>query len=325
MARDHVRPRVVVSKCLEFEACRWNGLKISSGVVKLLKSHVDFVPVCPEVETGLGVPRPPVRLVSGETGPRLVQSDTGLDHTEKMMAFAGEFLSGLGEVDGFILKERSPSCGMKNVKLYPGPGKVQATSSKNAGFFGKAVLDRFPGFPVEDEGRLLNFTIREHFLTSLFTLARYRRVKAGGRMAELVGFQERHKLILMAYDQEKMRLLGRLTANREKRKFPELVRDYEEILRAALARPPKSGPVINVLTHAFGYFKKELLAAEKEFFLDALERYRSNRIPLGVPVALVRSWIVRFAQSYLNEQYFFDPYPEDLIEVSDSGKGRELR
>ncbi len=323
--KEEVRPQVVVSKCLEFEACRWNGLKISSGVVKLLKPHVDFIPVCPEVEIGLGVPRPPIRLVAGDDGPRLLQSDTGFDRTAKMLSFAEKFLSELGKVDGFILKERSPSCGTKNVKLYPGPGKVQATSSKNAGFFGGAILERFPGVPVEDEGRLLNFTIREHFLTALFTLTRFRRAKSAGRMAALVGFQERHKLILMAYDQEQMRRLGRLTANRDKRDCREVAEDYEDILRASLGRPPKSGPVINVLTHAFGYFKKELLPAEKEFFLDSLERYRANRIPLGVPVALIRSWIVRFEQPYLKDQFFFNPYPEDLIEVSDSGKGREPR
>lgn len=323
MTKEQVRPRVCVSKCLEFEACRWNGLKISSGVVKLLKPHVDFVPVCPEVEIGLGVPRDPIRLTAGDDGPRLVQSDTGLDHTDKMLAFAEKFLSGLGEVDGFILKERSPSCGMKNVKLYPGPGKVQALGSKNAGIFGSAVMEKYPGVPVEDEGRLHNFTIREHFLTSLFTLARFR-AAAGRRMASLVKFQERHKLILMAYDQVKLRKLGKLIANPEKRPVKEVAADYRKLLLAALARPPQSGPVINVLTHALGYFKKGLLPAEKEFFLESLEQYRANRVPLGVPVAVVRSWIVRFDQPYLKDQYFFDPYPEDLIEVTDSGKGRPV-
>ena len=322
--KDQARPRVAVSRCLEFDACRWNGLKISSGVVKLLKPYVDFVPVCPEVEIGLGVPRPPIRMVAGEDGPRLVQSDTGLDHTEKMLAFTEKFLSGLGEVDGFILKERSPSCGMKNVKLYPGPGKVQALGSKNAGLFGGAVLKQYPGVPIEDEGRLRNFTIREHFLTALFTLARFRAARDAGRMAGLVNFQARHKLILMAYDQEKLRELGRLIANPEKRPVREVADGYRELLLAALARPAKSGPVINVLTHALGYFKKGLLAAEKEFFLESLEQYRENRVPLGVPVAVVRSWIARFDQTYLKDQYFFDPYPEDLIEVADSGKGREL-
>jgi uncharacterized protein YbgA (DUF1722 family)/uncharacterized protein YbbK (DUF523 family) len=322
--KNQVKPRVAVSQCLEFAACRWNGLKISSGVVKLLKPYVDFVPVCPEVEIGLGVPRPPIRLTAGDDGPRLVQSDTGLDHTDRMLAFAEKFLSELGEVDGFILKERSPSCGMKNVKLYPGPGKVQVLGSKHAGLFGAAVLEKYPGVPVEDEGRLRNFTLREHFLTALFTLARFRAARSAGRMAELVKFQERHKLILMAYDQVKMRALGRLIANPEKRPLRDVVGDYGVLLRQALDRPPQSGPVINVLTHALGYFKQGLLPAEKEFYLDALEQYRAERVPLGVPVAVVRSWIVRFDQAYLADQFFFAPYPEDLIEVTDSGKGREL-
>ena len=321
---EMTRPKVVVSKCLEFDHCRWNGLKISSGVVKLLKPFVEFIPVCPEMEIGLGVPREPIRIVRRDKTLRLIQAETNLDLTEKMINFSHSFLESVGEVDGFILKERSPSCGMKNVRVYPGMGKVGAINSKNPGFFGKAALAKFPGVPIENEGRLNNFTIREHFLSVLFALARLRAVKRSGKIKNLVAFQTDHKLLLMAYSQTGMKILGNLVANREGKSFGELMEEYERQFLAAVSRPPGPGKVVNVLMHAMGYFKEEISTREKAFFLDSLTQYRDQRVPLGVPVAIIRSWIIRFGEAYLERQNFFNPYPEDLIEVTDSGKGREL-
>jgi len=325
MKNKFPRPRVVVSKCLEFEPCRWNGLMISSGVVKLLKPFVDFIPVCPEMEIGLGVPRQPVRIVRQGDELRLIQSETNRDLTERMRRFTDSFLAGLGRIDGFILKERSPSCGMKNVKVYPRMGKVGAIGSKNPGFFGGAVLKKYPGWPVEDEGRLNNFTIREHFLTALFALGRLREVERSGRMKNLVRFQADHKFLLMAYSQKELKTLGNLVANREGKKVSEILEEYGRVFRKALERPPKPGAVINVLMHALGHFKKGIASREKSFFLQSLDRYRQRRVPLGVPVAIIRSWIARFGEPYLECQAFFSPYPEELIEVTDSGKGREIR
>ena len=319
-----IRPKVVVSKCLEFDHCRWNGLKISSGVVRLLKSFADFIPVCPEMEIGLGVPREPIRIVRRDKALRLIQAETNRDLTEEMINFSEKFLEEIGEVDGFILKERSPSCGMKNVRVYPGMGKVGAINSKNPGFFGKAALAKFPGVPIEDEGRLNNFTIREHFLSVLFARARLRAVKMSGKMKNLVAFHADHKLFLMAYNQTGMRVLGNLVANREGNAFGEVMEEYERLFLAAVCQPPGPGKVVNVLMHAMGYFKEEISTREKAFFLDSLTQYRDRRVPLGVPVAIIRSWIIRFGESYLERQNFFSPYPEELIEVTDSGKGREL-
>jgi len=318
------RPKVVVSKCLEFDHCRWNGLKISSGVVRLLKPFVDFIPICPEMEIGLGVPREPIRIVRRDKILRLIQAETNRDLTEEMINFSEKFLEEIGEVDGFILKERSPSCGMKNVRVYPGMGKVGAINSKNPGFFGKAVLAKFPGVPIEDEGRLNNFTIREHFLSVLFARARLRAVKRSGKIKNLVAFQADHKLFLMAYSQTGMRVLGNLVANREGKVFGEVMEEYERRFLDAVGRPPGPGKVVNVLMHAMGYFKEKISTREKAFFLDSLTQYRDRRVPLGVPVAIIRSWIIRFGESYLERQNFFSPYPEELIEVTDSGKGREL-
>jgi uncharacterized protein YbgA (DUF1722 family)/uncharacterized protein YbbK (DUF523 family) len=322
--KNHARPRVVVSRCLGFAPCRWNGLTISSDAVSLLKPFVDYIPVCPEMEIGLGVPREPVRIVKGDGGIRLVQSETERDLTVEMRRFTDGFLNAQREADGFILKERSPSCGMKNVKVYPRMGKVAPVDSRHPGFFGAAVLERFPGRPVEDEGRLGNFALREHFLTALFALARLRGVRKGGRMKDLVEFQADHKYLLMAYSQPELKMLGLIVANRDRKKAAEVMEGYEARFRAALLRPPSPGAMGNVLMHALGYFKDQVSAREKEFFLNSLQSYRDRRVPLGVPVAIIRSWIVRFGNEYLERQALFLPYPEQLIQVSDSGKGREI-
>ena len=320
--KKSVKPVVVVSKCLGFAHCRFNGLTISSHTVDKLRLHVEFRPVCPEVEIGLGIPRDPVRIVKESDEMRLVQPATGDDVTDKMTGFAESFLNSVGEVDGFILKSRSPSCGLKDVKIYPNMEKG-SSGMRGSGFFGGAVMDKFPSSPIEDEGRLTNFRIREHFFTKLFTMARFRAVRSSNSMKELVRFQTENKLLLMAYNQEKMRFLGRIVANPEKKPFGEIIEGYEENLVGAFSRAPRYTSNINVLMHGLGYFSNELSSDEKAFFLDSLERYRAESVPLSVPLNIIRSFVVRFQEDYLAQQTFFEPYPEELMEITDSGKGRD--
>ena len=317
------RPTVVVSKCIEFAACRYNGLMISSDVVKALMPYVDFIPVCAEVEIGLGLPRDPIRVASGANGLRLLQPSTGADVTDRMVRFAASFLGSLPIVDGFVLKSRSPSCGIKDVKIFRGVEK-EAAVGKGAGFFGAAVLEKFPGYPVEDEGRLMNFRIREHFLTSLYALTRFRAARGRLAMRDLVDYQARNKLLLMSYNQKEMRILGKIVANPEKKATPVVYDEYEAHLRAALAKPPKYTSNINVLMHALGYFKEGLTGPEKAHFIASLEKYRAGKIPLSATIAIVNSWLARFGSDYLKQQTFFEPYPEALVEITDSGKGRDL-
>ncbi len=316
------KPRIVVSKCIEFEHCRWNGLIISSDVVKQMKPFVEFLPVCPEVEIGLGVPREPVRVVAGpDGGTRLYQPATERDRTAEMQGFAARFLDGLPEVEGFVLKSRSPSCGLKEVQVHP---TTEGGRPRNIGrgLFADAVVGRFPGVPREDEGRLTNFRLRETYLTHVFTLREWRDVAAEGTMGALVRFHTRHKLLFMVYRETAMRELGQVVANHEDRPVAEVFAAYRAGLRRVFERPAAEGPAINVLQHALGYFP--LTAPEKAFFLAVLEDFRAGRVPLSVPASLVRSWIVRFGQEYLEGQSFFQPYPEGLVQISDSGKGRDL-
>jgi uncharacterized protein YbbK (DUF523 family) len=183
MSADLARPRLCVSKCLGFAACRWNGTAVQDDFVENLKGYVDFVAVCPEAEIGLGVPRAPIRIVRKQgSAVRLVQPATGRDVSGKMKAFAKKFLASLDKVDGFILKNRSPSCGLGNVKVYPS-ARSSASVARTHGFFGAEVVERFAGLPIETEASLTNCRIRERFLVRIFILAALRRIKKkGGRI-----------------------------------------------------------------------------------------------------------------------------------------------
>jgi uncharacterized protein YbgA (DUF1722 family)/uncharacterized protein YbbK (DUF523 family) len=323
------RPQVVVSRCLGFDACRYNGVTIPDAFVEQLGSYVTYVTVCPEAEIGLGIPRDPVRIVVVDGAARLVQPATGRDVTEQMRAFAEEFFQGLERVDGFILKGRSPSCGIKDVKQYRASvgkdGKQPIIDKAGVGIFGSLVKERYPHLPVEEEGRLSNFTLREHFLTALFTLASFRTVKAAGSVGELVSFHSDNKLLLLAYNESQLRRMGPVVANPLKAAAEDVITTYEAHLWKALVRPPRTTAGINVLMHALGYFSEKLSSEEKAYFLDSLQRYRQHKVPLSVPLNLIGAWIVRFDEPYLARQSFFAPYPEELITISDSGKGRDLR
>jgi uncharacterized protein YbgA (DUF1722 family)/uncharacterized protein YbbK (DUF523 family) len=319
---DSVKPNVVVSKCLGFAACRYNGIIIPDRFVDKLKSHVNFITVCPEVEIGLGIPRDPIRIVSAKGVRRLLQPASGRDITETMTSFVEQFLSSLKDIDGFILKYKSPSCGIKAVKVFPSM-EANIPIQRGAGFFGGQVSERFSDLAVEDEGRLKNFKIREHFLTKLFALTRFRETKKAKVMRELVRFHTVNKFLLLAYNQKEMRQLGKITANPKKQPLDNVLADYESHLKQALSRAPRYTSNINVLMHSLGYFSKSLSAKEKAFFLEMLEKYRINKIPLSAVTGIINSWIIRFENEYLMAQTFFQPYPEDFVEITDSGKGRD--
>lgn len=322
-AADHPKPIVGVSRCLGFDACRWNGVCLNDPTVNALRDRVEFRTFCPEMEIGLGAPRDPIRLVGRANSPQtaLMQPATGRDLTRTMEEYARDRLADLADVDGFILKAKSPSCGLRGVKVYKNmePGK---NVDYAPGMFGRAVLETFPDHPLEDEGRLSNFIIREHFLTRLFALARFKAVVPGG-MRDLVDFHSDYKYLLMAYDQNCLRRLGRIVANPERLPFAEAARRYRGELAAALRHPARFTNAINALLHIFGYFSDKLNGGEKAFFLDGLERYRRAKIPLSVLQAVLRSWAVRFEETYLLRQRFFEPYPEALLDIADSGKGRD--
>lgn len=312
--REFIRPKIVVSKCLEFDHCRYNGDMIRSPIVAKLKDYVDFLSVCAELEIGLGVPRKPVRIILDNGEHRLVQPANGKDLTEDMKNFCTHFLDSVGDVDGFILKSRSPSCGIKDVKVYLVAGKSGAIE-KTSGYFGGAVLKKYPFLSVEDEGRLRNARIKEYFMTKLFTFASFRKVKSEGSMKDLVRFHTENKYIFMAYSQTELRKMGSIVANRENKPFNELISEYEKHLYSAFSRPVKYTSGINVLMHVLGHFSYQLSKREKTLFFDLIQKYREGKTSLCPALNTIRSWIVRFEDQYLLQQTFFEPYPEGLLEV----------
>jgi len=309
------RPRLVVSRCIEFESVRWDGQIISSDFVKSLIPYVEFIPICPEVEIGLGVPRHPIRIVQLNGKLRLIQPKTNLDLTEKMRSFTDSFLESLEDIDGFILKSRSPTSAIKDAKIYPTTEKKVAPTSKGPGFFAVAVLERFPNLSVEDDGRLRNPRIKEHFLTKLFTLTSFREVKTSDSLRKLVKFHSENKLLFKTYNQKESRTLGKIVANQRKKRFAKIIGDYEEHLFETLKRPPRCGSNINVMMNAMGYFSDRLSKEEKKFFLDSLEKYRAGKIPLSVITSLLKLWIIKFREEYLIKQTIFEPYPKELIDI----------
>ena len=245
------RPVVVLSQCLELSPCRWDGARIPFPFLAKLAPHVEIRPVCPEVEIGLGVPRDPIRIIQDGEERKLLQPSTGRDVTRAMRRFAGEFLGRLEGADGFILKSRSPSCGIRDAKMYGGE-ESGTVLEKGAGLFAGEVLARFPGLAVEDEARLAHLAIRERFLTKLFALAAFRAVKEKPSMAGLARYQERNRLLLMARGQREAKTLERIAANREKLPLPKVMEEYERHLHAALARPARRASVAAALRRHAG-------------------------------------------------------------------------
>lgn len=316
-----VRPNVVVSQCLGFEAVRYNGQILKSRFVEALRDHVRFLQVCPEVEIGLGVPRDPIRIEKDAGEVRLVQPSTDRDLTREMSEFAGSYLDGLRDVDGFILKAKSPSCALRDAKVYAAESD-SGPLGRGPGLFGSAVTESFPWAAREDEGRLSNLRLRHHFLTHLWALARLRRVEASGRMAELVRYHTSYKFLLMTLGPGVPARLGRIVANAENRAFGDLVDRYRRVLGEELGEPPRTGNTVNALQHVFGFVSDRLEPTERRYFLELLEEFRAERLTLPAILAVLRSWAVRFEEAYLESQHFFEPYPRPLFDLSSSGDGR---
>jgi uncharacterized protein YbgA (DUF1722 family) len=230
-----------------------------------------------------------------------------------MIEFSNKFLDDL-EIDGVILKSKSPSCGIKNVKIFPTEEK-SAPLRKDKGFFARAIIEKFPLLPVEDEDRLRNHIIKEHFLRRTFTYASFKDAKKKKSINELIKFHSKNKFLIMSYNQKELKKLGNITANKDKKPISVILSEYENHLKLALSKSPRCTSNINILSHTFGYISEKLKPEEKKLFLDSIEQFRDGHIGLTGPISIMKSWIVRFDDSYLQEQTYFTPYPEALMEV----------
>lgn len=307
--------RIGISACLLGNRVRYDGgHKLDSFLVNTLGAYVAYVPVCPEVECGMSVPREPLRLVGDPASPRLITVTTKIDHTARMTDWARRRVRELEAENlcGYIFKSRSPSSGMERVKVYPGEqGGMPAHTG--VGMFARAFMERFPLLPVEEEGRLHDPVLRENFIERIFVLRRLReemqrKKTAGG----LVAFHTRHKLLVMAHSVKHYQLLGKLVAQAKARGIARAFADYQRLLMEALALRATVKKHVNVLQHIMGYFKKELTADEKQELLEVIDAYRRELVPLIVPVTLMNHYVRKYDQPYLREQYYLRGHPLEL-------------
>ncbi|MGM0414654.1 MAG: YbgA family protein [Bacillota bacterium] len=320
---EYPAPKLIISKCLGFAHCYYSGQRFDIKFLKKLGDFVEYTPICPEVEIGLPVPRQTLRLVEEGKDIKLRQPATGADFTDRLNQLALEFFEENPDIDGFICKEGSPSCGYKSVKLYPALKDV-APHKKTEGIFARAVFDYYGDIPAENDGRLNNLQMREDFLAAIFTMARFRKVEKSLKIKDLVDFHTRHKYQLMALSPKNLKLMGRLTANNKNLKSEEIIKEYKKLLIDTVNRSSRPGLQQNVLNHCFGYVSDELKKDEKEYFIKTVEKYRKGMVPLSVPLYLLNGWIIEQDIDYLNNQTYFKPFPEELIDQTDSGRKHKL-
>ncbi len=305
------KPNVVVSRCLGFDRCRYNGQIISSEVVKDLRGHVDFITVCPEVDIGLGIPRDSLRIVQKDGQRRLIQPASGNDHTDEMNEFISHFLDMDEEIDGFILKGGSPSCGINDVKIYP-KKEQSAPIERGSGLFGEDVLAHFPEKAVETEGRLRNYQIREHFLTKIFTFADFR--ERSSDLNSLEEFHEENELLFRSYDRD---LYGKMTELIDGEDTAGLYGEYGDLLYDMFRRPPPCESKVRMMKDVLEDLSVEINEDEKDFFMETIERYIDGKSSMDVPLSILITWLIRYGKKEMTSQSFFYPYPKDLVKLED--------
>jgi uncharacterized protein YbgA (DUF1722 family)/uncharacterized protein YbbK (DUF523 family) len=306
--------RIGISSCLLGREVRFDGgHKRDAFLTETLGRFVEWVPVCPEVELGLGVPRPSLRLEREGDELRLVEKGTGRDRTAAMRRFAARRSRELGGQDlcGYVLKSRSPSCGMERVRTHAAGG---GPAPGGRGIFASVLLEAFPELPVEEEGRLHDPVLRDNWVERVFA---YRRLGGllAGRLApgRVVAFHTAHKLALMAHSPEAYRALGRLVAAVRSVPPAEFRERYARGFMQALAQRATRGRNANVLQHMAGHLREGLDAADRAELAGSIHDYRAGLVPLVVPVTLVRHHARRLAVAYLLGQVYLDPHPRELM------------
>jgi len=302
-----------ISTCLLGENVRYDGgHKLDRFLTDTLGQYVEYVPVCPEVECGLSIPRESMHLEGDPESPRLVTSRTKQDMTGRMVGWANTRVADLEKegLCGFIFKSDSPSSGMERVKVYNEKGMAV---KKGIGMFARVFMEHFPLLPVEEEGRLHDPKLRENFIERIFTLKRWRGALANrGNRGTLVDFHTQHKLLILSHSPKHYQMMGKFVAQAKDLPLKDLYQQYQTLLMEALqikTTPKKNG---NVLMHMMGYFKEELSSDEKKELLEVIENYRQELIPFIVPVTLMNHYVRKYDQPYLKEQVYLNPHPLEL-------------
>lgn len=313
---EAIRPRVGISLCLLGEPVRINGGHCRDRfLTDSLGPHVEFSGVCPEVEAGMPTPRPPMRLVrTRDDETRFVLSESGEDLTERMATFSRERAESLAgdRLDGYVFKKDSPTCGVERVKVYDWN---QSPTRTGEGVFARAVRDRLPRLPVEEEGRLNDPVLREHFVTRIYTRARWRSVcESDPTPGGLVRFHSAHKMLILAHGPDVYRRMGPLVAQAGVLPWDELASTYDQLLSDALTQRASRGRHVNTIQHLMGFVSDRLSAVTKAKMAEVLVQYRAGLLPLVVPLTLLDHHLeTHRPHEWALSQVYLRPYPEDLM------------
>ncbi|MFW6123955.1 MAG: YbgA family protein [Acidobacteriota bacterium] len=310
-----MKPNIVLSECINFKPVRFDGGIIKDPFANTLDQHVNYLPVCPEMAIGLGVPRDRVKVVrKNKKNFRLIQPKTGLDLTKKMSRFSEEFLNSLEEIDGFLLKSKSPSCGVSGTKTYAnmdGTGFLY----RGKGVFARKVIQKFPGLPCEDERRLKDINLRTHFLTRIFSLFELRtEFKNLTSIKNIRDFHKKYRYLIMSYNQTRLKNLEKIISNKKDQSIQDVKKAYQlEFIKTFLKKPPTKSHVY-VLRLIFENLSDYFSPGEKHHFLDILEKYRNKKIPVTIPLGFLRNSAQKFKKANWHNQKYLNPYPEKLID-----------
>ena len=306
--------RIGVSACLLGEEVRFDGgHKRDLFVVQTLSRFVTFVPVCPEVEIGLGTPREAIRLVDRDGRLHLAGVKSGRDHTDSMLRYGERRTAELAKqgLSGYILKRDSPSCGMERVRVYSAKGLPARTGR---GLFAASLLENLPLLPVEEEGRLQDSRLRENFIERVFAYRRLRYLLGGRwRVGDLVRFHTAEKMLILSHEPRAYQELGRLVAGAKAMPREEVAGSYQAVFMGALSRLATPARHTNVLQHMAGYLKKQLSPAEKRELAEVIGDFRAGLVPLVVPLTLLRHYVRLHQVAYLAGQTYLEPHPKELM------------
>lgn len=305
--------KVGISSCLLGQEVRYDGshkhLRLATDS---LARYFDFVPECPEMGIGMGVPRKPIRLVGEVDHPKAVAvHDDTLDYTDELTAFGQQKSQQHADLSGYIFMKNSPSCGLFRVKVYQANGYPAAAPGR--GLYARAFTDAHPLLPVEESGRLCDATLRENFVTRVFAYANWQQLKQEGLTSKrIIDFHARYKYVLMAHSPAKYGELGRMLADAGKHDTEALGERYFAALMTVLSSLASRKTHTNVLMHLQGYLKKNISASEKAELAQIIEQYRTAQLPLIVPVTLLKHHFNNHPDPYITNQAYLQPYPDDL-------------
>jgi uncharacterized protein YbgA (DUF1722 family)/uncharacterized protein YbbK (DUF523 family) len=308
------RIRIGISTCLLGEQVRYDGgHKRDRFLTDVLGEYFDWVSVCPELEVGMGVPREAVRLVGSPAKPRMVGIDSGDDWTERMEAYSKKRVAGLGKLDlcGYILKSKSPSCGMERVKIYNPKGMA---TKDGVGIYAEVLIKGYPLIPVEEEGRLNDPNLRENFIVRVFAYHRLRRLMDGRlTTGKLVEFHTAEKYLLMSHSPKHYRELGKLVGNAKRIPTAELKEKYSALFMEGLKVHATVKKNVNVLHHIVGFLPEGVPDGDRKEVLQVIEDYRNGFVPLVVPMTLLRHHIRAHSIGYIANQVYLNPHPKELM------------